>query len=89
MNVEQNVWGSDLQRDALIAADVDPARSMKTAPQDGWMLVPALMPRSKPFARAILWWSGNSIDSAATKRGVGFKVLTGHGASIDTTILCP
>jgi DNA invertase Pin-like site-specific DNA recombinase len=45
----------------------------------------------------ILWWSGNSIDSAATcviwfntvhdltKRGVGFKVLTAHGASIDTT----
>jgi hypothetical protein len=30
------------------------------------MLVPALMPRSKPFERGILWWSGKSIDSAVT-----------------------
>jgi DNA invertase Pin-like site-specific DNA recombinase len=70
---------------------------MRIVHQDGWMLVLAWRPRSKPFGRAIPCWFGNSIGwgrnlrhlvntvHELATRGVGFKVLTGHGASIDPT----
>ena len=87
----------DLQRDALIAAGVDPAQIYEDRASGQLDARPGLDATLKALRTGdtlVVW---NSIDSAATlrhlvntvhdltKQGVGFKVLTGHGASIDTT----
>ncbi|MFZ5557725.1 MAG: recombinase family protein [Pseudomonadota bacterium] len=87
----------DLQRDALIAAGVNPARiyedhasgrldarpgltAMLKALRDGDTLVVWKLDRLGRDLRHLI----NTVHDL-TQRGIGFKVLTGHGASIDTT----
>jgi DNA invertase Pin-like site-specific DNA recombinase len=60
----------DLQRDALIAANVNPTHIYEDRASD----------RLGRDLRHLI----NTVHDL-TKRGIGFKVLTGHGASIDTT----
>lgn len=90
----QNV---DLQRDALTAAGVNPARiyedhasgrldarpgltAMLKALREGDTLVVWKLDRLGRDLRHLV----NTVHDL-TQRGIGFKVLTGHGASIDTT----
>ena len=90
----QNV---DLQRDALIAAGVNPAHiyedhasgrldarpgltAMLKALREGDTLVGWKLDRLGRDLRHLI----NTVHDL-TQRGIGFKVLTGHGASIDTT----
>ena len=90
----QNV---DLQRDALTAAGVNPARiyedhasgrldarpgltAMLKALREGNTLVVWKLDRLGRDLRHLV----NTVHDL-TQRGIGFKVLTGHGASIDTT----
>jgi DNA invertase Pin-like site-specific DNA recombinase len=87
----------DLQRDALIGAGVDPAQiyeyraagrldarpgldAMLKALRTGDTLVVWKLDRLGRNLRHLV----NTVHDL-TKQGVGFKVLTGHGASIDTT----
>lgn len=90
----QNV---DLQRDALIAAGVAPVHiyedqasgrldvrpgltTMLKALREGDTLVVWKLDRLGRNLRHLI----NTVHDL-TQRGIGFKVLTGHGASIDTT----
>ncbi|MGS6228361.1 recombinase family protein [Enterobacter hormaechei] len=88
---------TDLQRDALIAADVDPAHlyedqasgkredrpglaSCLKALRSGDTLVVWKLDRLGRDLRHLI----NTVHDL-TGRGVGLKVLSGHGAAIDTT----
>src|ERR1700756_5052697 len=87
----------DLQRDALIAAGVDPAQIYKDSASGRLDARPGLDATLKALRRGVtlVVWKldrlGRNLRHLVntvhdlTKRGVGFKVLTGHGASIDTT----
>lgn len=87
----------DLQRDALLAAEVDTRHiyedkasgrndarpgldALKKALREGDTLVVWKLDRLGRDLRDLV----NTVHDL-TQRGVGFKVLTGHGATIDTT----
>ena len=88
---------TDLQRDALIAASVDPAHlyedqaSGKREDRPGLM---ACLKALRPGDTLLVWKLDrlgrdlrhliNTVHDL-TGRGIGLKVLTGHGAAIDTT----
>lgn len=87
----------DLQRDALVTAGVDPAHlyqdhaSGKRDDRPGMM---AMLKALRKGDTLVVWKLDrlgrdlrhlvNTVHDLA-ERGVAFKVLTGHGASIDTT----
>src|SRR5271170_53860 len=88
---------TDLQRDALLAAKVDASHIYEDAAsgkrddrpglaaclmalREGDTLVVWKLDRLGRHLRHLV----NTVH-ALTTRGIGFKVLTGHGASIDTT----
>ena len=68
---------TDLQRDALIAADVDPAHLYED--QASGKREDRLDRLGRDLRHLI-----NTVHDL-TGRGIGLKVLTGHGAAIDTT----
>jgi DNA invertase Pin-like site-specific DNA recombinase len=89
----------DLQRYALIAAGVDPTQIYEDRASGRLDARPGLEATLKALrpGDALLVWKldrlgrnlrhlvlVNTVHELAT-RGVGFKVLTGHGASIETT----
>ena len=87
----------DLQRDALIAAGVDSAQIYEDRASGRLDARPGLGATLKVLRAGdtlVVWRLDrlgrnlrhlvNTVHDL-TKRGVGFKVLTGHGASIDTT----
>ena len=87
----------DLQRDALIAAGVDPTHIYEDRASgrlDARPGLEATLKAIRPGDTLLVWKLDrlgrnlrhlvNTVHELAT-RGVGFKVLTGHGASIDTT----
>jgi|ERR1700733_5734702 len=88
---------TNLQRDALIAAGIDPKNiyedyaSGKIDDRPG---LEAALKALRPGDVLLVWKLdrlGRSLHHLVniihdlTSRGIGFKVLTGHGASIDTT----
>ena len=87
----------DLQRDALIAAGVDPAHIYEDRASGRLDARPGLdaMLKALRTGDTLVVWKldrlGRNLRHLVntvhdlTKQGVGFKVLTGHGASIDTT----
>jgi DNA invertase Pin-like site-specific DNA recombinase len=87
----------DLQRDALIAAGVDPAQIYEDRASGRLHGRPGLDATLKAFRTGdtLVVWKLDRLSRNLrhlvnmvrdlTKQGVGFKVLTGHGASIDTT----
>jgi DNA invertase Pin-like site-specific DNA recombinase len=87
----------DLQRDALIAAGVDPAQIYEDRASGRLDARPGLDATLKALRTGdtLVVWKldrlGRNLRHLVntvhdlTKQGVGFKVLTGHGASIDTT----
>jgi len=87
----------DLQRDALIAAGVDPAQIYEDRASGLLDARPGLDATLKALRTGdtLVVWKldrlgrnlGHLVNTVhdLTKQGVGFKVLTGHGASIDTT----
>ena len=87
----------DLQRDALIAAGVDPTQIYEDSASGRLDARPGLEATLKALRTGdtLVVWKldrlGRKLSHLVnavhdlTKRGVGFKVLTGHGASIDTT----
>lgn len=87
----------DLQRDALIAAKVDPSRLYEdraSGRHDSRPGLEATLKALRPGDTLVVWKldrMGRSLRHLVntvhdlTERGIGFKVLTGHGASIDTT----
>jgi DNA invertase Pin-like site-specific DNA recombinase len=87
----------DLQRDVLIAAGVDPTQIYEDRASgrlDARPGLEAMLKVLRPGDILMVWKLDrlgrnlrhlvNTVHDLAT-RGVGFKVLTGHGASIDTT----
>lgn len=88
---------TDLQRDALIAASIDPVHlyedqaSGKREDRPG---LAACLKALRPGDTLAVWKLDrlgrdlrhliNTVHDL-TKRGIGLKVLTGHGAAIDTT----
>jgi DNA invertase Pin-like site-specific DNA recombinase len=87
----------DLQRDALIAAGVDPVQIYEDRASgrlDGRPGLDATLKALRTGDTLVVWKLDrlgrnlrhlvNTVHDL-TKQGVGFKVLTGHGASIDTT----
>ena len=90
---------TDLQRDALVAAGVDPLHLYEDTTSGKYDDRPGLSACMKALRAGdtlVVWKLDrlgrnlrhlvNTVDDLA-KRGVGFKVLSGHGASIDTTTL--
>jgi DNA invertase Pin-like site-specific DNA recombinase len=88
---------SDLQRDALLAAGVDPRHLYEDAisgKRDDRPSLAACLKALREGDTLVVWKLDrlgrnlrhlvNTVHDL-TARGVGFKVLTGHGASIDTT----
>ncbi len=87
----------DLQRDALIASGVDPAQIYEDRASGRLDARPGLDATLKALRTGdtLVVWKldrlGRNLRHLVntvhdlTKQGVGFKVLTGHGASIDTT----
>ena len=87
----------DLQRDALIAAGVDPAQIYEDRASGRLDAGPGLDATLKALRAGdtLVVWKldrlGRNLRHLVNtvhdlnKQGVGFKVLTGHGASIDTT----
>jgi DNA invertase Pin-like site-specific DNA recombinase len=86
-----------LQRDALLAAGVDPAQIYEDQASGQLEARPGLAALLKALRAGdtlVVWKLDrlgrdlrhlvNTVHDL-TQRGVGFKVLTGHGASIDTT----
>lgn len=88
---------TDLQRDALLAGGVDPQRLYEDAASGKLDDRPGLAACLKALRQGdtLLVWKLDRLGRdlrhlvntvhELTARGVGFKVLTGHGASIDTT----
>lgn len=87
----------DLQRDALAAAGVDPAylyEDRASGRDDARPGLAAALKALRPGDTLVVWKLDrlgrdlrhlvNTVHGL-TQGGVGFKVLTGHGASIDTT----
>src|SRR6516225_6271564 len=87
----------DLQRDALIAAGVKPSRLYEdeaSGKKDDRPGLNACLKSLREGDTLVVWKLDrlgrnlrhlvNTVHGL-TKQGVGFKVLTGHGASIDTT----
>lgn len=87
----------DMQRDALIAARVDPAHIYEDLASGRLDARPGLdaMLKALRHGDTLVVWKldrlGRNLRHLVntvhdlTQRSVGFKVLTGHGASIDTT----
>ncbi|MCE7872405.1 recombinase family protein [bacterium CPR1] len=87
----------DLQRDALLAADVDPARLYEDTVSgrlDARPGLEAALKALRPGDSLVVWKLdrlGRSLHHLVntvhelTRRGIGLRVLTGQGASIDTT----
>src|ERR1700744_857821 len=88
---------TDLQRDALVAAGVDPRHLYEDAAsgkRDDRPGLAACLKALRPGDTLIVWKLDrlgrdprhlvNKADDL-NKRGIGFKVLTGHGAAIDPT----
>ena len=88
---------TDLQRDALIAAGVNPAHlyeDQASGRHDARLGLAAMLKALRPGDTLVVWKLDrlgrdlrhliNTVYDL-TQRGIGFKVLTGHGASIDTT----
>src|SRR6516165_6639457 len=88
---------TDLQRDALLAAGIDPRQLYEDAASGKRDDRPGLAACLKALREGdtLLVWKLDRLGRdlrhlvntvhELTARGVGFKVLTGHGASIDTT----
>ncbi len=86
----------DLQRDALIAAGVDPAHiyeDMASGRRDSRPGLDACVKALRPGDTLVIWKLDRlgrdlrhlvTLVDDLTKRGVGLKVLAGEGASIDT-----
>lgn len=88
---------TDLQRDALAAAGVDPGHIYEdttSGKKDNRPGLAACLKSLRPGDTLIVWKLDrlgrdlrhlvNTVHDLTT-RGVGFRVLSGHGASIDTT----
>jgi DNA invertase Pin-like site-specific DNA recombinase len=87
----------DLQRDALIAVGVDPGQIYADRASGRLDARPGLDATLKALRRGdtlVVWkldrlgWNLRHLVNTVhdlTKQGIGFKVLTGHGASIDTS----
>lgn len=88
---------TDLQRDALIAAGVEPAHiyeDQASGRNDARPGLAAMLKALRPGDTLVVWKLDrlgrdlrhliNTVHDL-TQRAIGFKVLTGHGASIDTT----
>ena len=88
---------TDLQRDALISAGVDPAylyEDMASGRKDDRQGLAACLKALRNGDTLLVWKLDrlgrnlrhlvNTVHDL-TARGVGLKVLTGHGAAIDTT----
>lgn len=88
---------TDLQRDALLASGVDPRHLYEDAASGKQDDRPGLAACLKALREGdtLLVWKLDRLGRdlrhlvntvhELTARGIGFKVLTGHGASIDTT----
>jgi DNA invertase Pin-like site-specific DNA recombinase len=87
----------DLQRDALLGAGVEPGHlyeDMASGKRDDRPGLAACLKALRPRDTLVVWKLDrlgrdlrhliNTVYDL-TQRGIGFKVLTGHGASIDTT----
>jgi DNA invertase Pin-like site-specific DNA recombinase len=87
----------DLQRDALLHAGIEPGHlygDMASGKRDDRPGLAACLKALRPGDTLVLWKLDrlgrdlrhliNTVHDL-TQRGIGFKVLTGHGASIDTT----
>lgn len=87
----------DLQRDALLAADVDPTRLYEDRVSGRFDARPGLeatLKALRPGDTLVVWKLDrlgrnlrhlvNTVHEL-TQQGIGLKVLTGQGASIDTT----
>src|SRR5262245_14071902 len=87
----------DLQRDALLTAGVDPAQIYEDRASGQLEARPGLAALLKALRTGdtLVVWKldrlGRNLRHLVntvhdlTQRGIGFKVLTGHGAAIDTT----
>jgi DNA invertase Pin-like site-specific DNA recombinase len=88
---------TDLQRDALIAAGVDPAHLYEdqASGQTRGSSRPVELPEGATTGDTLMVWKLDRLGRDLrhlintvhdlTGRGIGLKVLTGHGAAIDTT----
>ena len=88
---------TDLQRDALLAAGVDPEQiyeDQASGKQDDRPQLAACLKALRSGDRLIVWKLDRlgrdlrhlvNVVHDLTERGVGLKVLTGQGAAIDTT----
>jgi len=87
----------DIQRDALIEAGVDPSRiyeDLASGRHDARPGLQSCLKALQPGNTLVIWKLDrlgrslknlvNIVDDLKDK-GIGFKVLTGHGAQIDTT----
>ncbi len=87
----------DLQRDALLHASIEPGHlygDMASGKRDDRPGLAACLKALRPGDTLVVWKLDrlgrdlrhliNTVHDL-TQRGIGFKVLTGHGASIDTT----